>query len=120
MKSALFGTGVMTAFMLAGAALAEVRGNPADTFTMMDTDGDGSVTATEFTTYATSKGEESGEAELQFAVMAGDDGVLTIGELEAVMAVQEKADDWKASTKTESETTVTELVEEAAPGDDAS
>ena len=105
MKKAMIGTGAFAAFMLAGAAFADGHGGPADKFTMMDADGDGAVTAAEFTTYATAQGGDATEAELQFAVMAGDDGILTIEELEAVMAVQEKAYDWEASTKTEPDPT---------------
>ncbi|MEM1151375.1 MAG: hypothetical protein AAGI03_12590 [Pseudomonadota bacterium] len=102
MKKAMIGTGVLAACLWAGAAAAE---GAADKFTAMDTDGDGAVTSSEFTTYATAHGSDAAEAELQFAVMAGDDGILTIEELEAVMAVQEKADDWEASTQTESDPT---------------
>ncbi|MEO0816242.1 MAG: hypothetical protein AAFX86_02940 [Pseudomonadota bacterium] len=120
MKNAMIGTGAVAVFMLAGAAFADGHGGPADKFTSMDTDGDGAVTSAEFTTYATANGADAAEAELQFAVMAGEDGILTIEELEAVMAVQEKADDWEASTAMETETDFSDPAEETMPGDDAS
>ncbi|MEM1106383.1 MAG: hypothetical protein AAGH87_08315 [Pseudomonadota bacterium] len=98
MNKAMIGTSALAAFVFAGAALADGHGGPADKFIAMDADGDGAVTSAEFTTYAAAAGHDTTEADLQFAVMAGDDGVLTVEELEAVMAVQEKADDWEAST----------------------
>jgi Ca2+-binding EF-hand superfamily protein len=104
MKDAMIGTGAMAALMLAGAAFADSQGSAADKFTAMDADGDGAVTSAEFTSYASASGHDAADAELQFAVMAGDDGVLTIEELEAVMAVREKADDWEASTEVKSDT----------------
>ncbi|MEL6663810.1 MAG: hypothetical protein AAFR33_12490 [Pseudomonadota bacterium] len=104
MKKAMIGTGAVAAFVFAGAAFADAHGGPADKFTSMDIDGDGAVTSAEYVSYAAVEGGDAAEAELQFAVMAGDDGVLTIEELEAVMAVQEKADDWEASTTPETDT----------------
>jgi len=104
MKEAMIGTGALATLMLAGAAFADGPGSAADKFTAMDGDGDGAVTASEFTSYASASGHDAADAELQFAVMAGDDGVLTIEELEAVMAVREKADDWEASTEVKTDT----------------
>lgn len=50
-----------------------------DTFAVIDTDADGSVTEDEFVSYA---GDGS---ETQFASMAGDDGALSVDELESFM-----------------------------------
>ena len=60
-----------------------------DKFSAMDADGDNAVTEAEFVTYATAGDDMSAdEASLQFAVIAGSDGVLTREELDAVMEVR--------------------------------
>lgn len=88
MKKAIF-TAATAAFVLAPMALAD---DHADKFTMMDANGDAAVTEAEFVTYATATGEVTdGEASLQFAVLAGRDGVLTREEFDAAMSVKEDA-----------------------------
>jgi hypothetical protein len=94
MRTAFFIAGL--AFLTGGAFAAQdamsddtyTSGQPEaamtveDTFTVIDTDADGVVTETEFVAYA---GEGS---ETQFAQVAGDDGLLTVEELEIFMAAQ--------------------------------
>lgn len=83
MKKAILSAAV-AAMVLTPAALANDHG---DKFSKMDTNGDASVTEAEFVAYVTADGEVSGdEASLQFAVLAGQDGVLTREEFDAAMA----------------------------------
>lgn len=74
----------LSALVLAGAAAA---GDWQAKFDGMDTDSNGVVTEAEFTAYKTADGETSAEdASEQFAQLAGEDGELTLAELEAAMS----------------------------------
>ena len=76
---------------LAGlGALAAHAGDPADTFSAMDTDGDDGVTQAEFVSWAIIHGDTSAdEASAKFARLAGEDDTLTLAELEAAMKAKE-------------------------------
>ncbi|MEO0465881.1 MAG: RNA polymerase subunit sigma-70 [Pseudomonadota bacterium] len=91
MKKAII-TAAAVAFTCGGFAFADIEG---DTFAAMDADGDAAVTEAEFTAFVTADGEITGdEASLQFAVLAGEDGVLLREEYDAVMGVKEDAADY--------------------------
>ena len=111
MKITAFGMGIAAALALAGAALAD-SGTPtaSEKFAEMDVNTDGAVTVGEYAAYAGASGFDEEEAELQFAVMAGDDGVLEIAELEAIMDVEKNEADWKSST-------TVDVIEEADSAD---
>ena len=61
-------------------------GSPADYFNKYDANADGVVTKAEFVAAKTAKGKvTAADAEAKFAKIAGDDGQLTLAELETVM-----------------------------------
>ncbi|MEM8636529.1 MAG: hypothetical protein AAGF33_16295 [Pseudomonadota bacterium] len=67
-----------------GAALAETT---TETFATMDANTDGLVSESEFIAYATTReGHTLDEASAKFASIAGDDGLLSLGELQAVLS----------------------------------
>ncbi len=92
--------------LLAGlGAFAAQAGEPADKFAAMDLDGSGVVTETEFVTWAVGEGHSEGDATAKFTEVAGDDGELTLEELEAAMASygEDKTADDGMTDKTASE-----------------
>lgn len=113
MKTIAIGSGIAAIVALAGAAFADSGPTATEKFAEMDINTDGAVTVGEYTAYAGAAGFNEDEAELQFAVMAGDDGILAIEELEAIMAVEKDARDWETSTSVE----VIEKADEAASGE---
>lgn len=100
MNKTVFGAATLAALVFGGASIAQ---DASDKFVNMDGNGDGTVSSSEYTTYATASGISPEEAELQFAVLAGDDGVLERAEYDAVMEVEDAAKDWDASTTIESD-----------------
>ncbi len=61
-------------------------GSPAEYFEKVDTDTSGTITEAEFVTHKTAGGKYTAEeAQAKFAKIAGDDGELTLAELEAVI-----------------------------------
>jgi len=86
--------------LLAGlGALAAQAGEPADKFATMDLDASGTVTEAEFVTWAVNEGHTQEDATAKFTEVAGDDGELTLDELEAAMAsydAEKPADDGMA------------------------
>ncbi|MEM7662997.1 MAG: hypothetical protein AAF292_12195 [Pseudomonadota bacterium] len=73
-----------------GASVAETT---TETFASMDANTDGLVSEAEFIAYATTReGHTLDEASAKFASIAGDDGLLSLGELQAVMP-DESAED---------------------------
>lgn len=121
MKTVLIGSGVVAAFALAGAAFADNADGASkatEKFAEMDVNTDGAVTSEEYVAYAAEAGGlEASEAELQFAVMAGDDGILALEELAAIMEVEKNASDWEASATSDMETETDETGAEAASSD---
>lgn len=76
-------TASAAALMFAGAAFA---GSPADYHAKMDANADGAVTEAEFVSYKTADGKVSAEdASAKFVKIAGDDGDLSVADLEAAM-----------------------------------
>jgi len=77
--------------MMAGGAMVANADTVSDKFAAMDTNADGGVTLAEFVTYATSDGKHTAEeAGTKFAEISGDDGLLTLEELEAAYAEKEE------------------------------
>ncbi|MEM9669070.1 MAG: hypothetical protein AAF950_09115 [Pseudomonadota bacterium] len=78
--------GLCTAAVFAislGSATAETT---SETFASMDANTDGLVSEAEFVSYSTTrKGHTLDEASAKFASIAGDDGLLSLAELLAVM-----------------------------------
>ena len=101
MKTIAIGSGIAAFAVLAGSALADTSPTVTEKFAEMDINTDGAVTVGEYTAYAGAAGFDEDEAELQFAVMAGDDGILAVEELAAIMAVEKDASDWESSTSVE-------------------
>lgn len=101
MKTIAIGSGIAAFVALAGTAFADSGPTATEKFAEMDINTDGAVTVAEYTAYAGAAGFDEDEAELQFAVMAGDDGILAVEELEAIMAVEKDASDWETSTDVE-------------------
>lgn len=96
------------AIFIGGALTANAEGTVAEKFASMDVDSNGSVNAAEFVTYVTSSGKHSAaEAQAKFAELAGDDGALSLEELEAAYAEKEPAE----GEPTESEASVAEPAE---------
>lgn len=83
-----------------GGSLAASAGSVAEKFAAMDADANGAVSASEFVTYATSSSDHSAtDAQAKFDALAGDDGALSLEELEA--AYGEKTDEGVAEETTE-------------------
>lgn len=82
---------VAAAFALGcGVASAETS---TETFTSMDANTDGLVSEAEFIAYATTReGHTLDEASAKFASIAGDDGLLSLAELQAAIP-RDPADD---------------------------
>ena len=80
MKTIAIGSGIAAFAVLAGSALADTSPTVTEKFAEMDINTDGAVTVGEYTAYAGAAGFDEDEAELQFAVMAGDDGILAVEE----------------------------------------
>ncbi|MCI4644193.1 MAG: hypothetical protein MRY64_05370 [Hyphomonadaceae bacterium] len=118
MKTTVIGSGLVAAMALAGAAFADTSPTATEKFAEMDINTDGAVTVAEYTAYAGAAGFNEDEAELQFAVMAGDDGVLAIEELEAIMEVEKNASDWEESESTEMDDGEAEVEAEITLSDD--
>lgn len=83
-------------------ALAAYAGSPADTFTAMDLDASGDVNETEFVTWALGEGHTEEDAKAKFLDVAGDDGTLSLEELETAMA-DYKADEAEPADTSDSE-----------------
>ena len=79
------------ALVVTGAfALAAHAGDPAEKFAEMDVDTDGLVTDAEFLSWTSANTDYTvEEASAKFAELAGEDGVLTLDELEAAMAAKD-------------------------------
>ena len=70
----------------AGVFAVAHAGSPADYFNKIDADSSGVITQAEYVAYKTSGGKYSAEkATEKFAKLAGDDGELTLAELEGAM-----------------------------------
>lgn len=83
---------LIAAIALGGSLSASAEGTVAEKFAAMDTDASGLVSVAEFVTYATSSGKHTAEeAQTKFAELAGDDGALSLAELEAAYAKKEEA-----------------------------
>ncbi len=96
------------AVFIGGALSATAEGTAAEKFASMDVDANGSVNVAEFVTYVTSSGKHSeADAQAKFAELAGDDGALSLEELEAAYAAKEAA----KAEPTESEASVAEPAE---------
>lgn len=78
-------SGVAVIAALGSFSLA-YAGSPADYFEKVDTDTSGTISEAEFVTHKTAGGKHTAEeAQAKFAKLAGDDGELTLAELEAIM-----------------------------------
>lgn len=83
--TAALGLVTASAFAVANA------GSPADYFNKIDADASGVVTQAEFVAYKTADGKYDAEkAGEKFAKLAGDDGELTLAELETAMKASKK------------------------------
>lgn len=81
----------LTAAVFLGGSIAASAETVAEKFAAMDTDASGLVSVAEFVTYATSDGQHTAtEAQAKFAELAGDDGALSLEELEAAYAVKDE------------------------------
>ncbi len=75
-----------TALMALGSLSLAHAGSPAEYFEKIDADANGIISQAEFVAHKTADGRHSAEtAEAKFAEIAGDDGELTLTELEAAM-----------------------------------
>lgn len=80
-----------------GAFSLAYAGSPADYFEKFDTDASGVVTEAEFIAYKTADGKHTAEAAAEkFAKIAGDDGEMTLAELETAMERRHQHHDNKA------------------------
>lgn len=81
-----------------GAFAAAHAGSPADYFKKFDANADGVVTEAEFVAVKTAGGKvTASEAQAKFTKIAGDDGQMTLAELETVMTVKAKEKDCSKS-----------------------
>ena len=70
-----------------GGSLVASAGSPVEKFATMDTDASGLVSEAEFVAHATASGDHTAEeAQVKFLKIAGDDGAITLAELEAAYA----------------------------------
>ena len=78
-------TGIVGLFAASAFAVAHA-GSPADYFKKIDADASGMITQAEYVAYKTADGKYSAEKEgAKFAKLAGDDGELSLAELEGAM-----------------------------------
>jgi len=71
---------------------------PAEKFLTIDLDSNGLVSEAEFVAYATDAHDASrADASAKFAQIAGDDGVITLSEFEAVHTASHENEDAKGS-----------------------
>lgn len=75
-----------------GAFAVASAGSPEDKFKKYDTNADGVVTEAEFVAVKTEGGKYTAEeASAKFAKVAGDDGEMTLAEMEAAVAAHKAA-----------------------------
>ena len=80
------------AIAIGGCFTAHAEGTVAEKFAAMDADASGLVSVAEFTAYATASGKHTAEeAQAKFAELAGDDGALSLAELEAAYGEKKPA-----------------------------
>lgn len=83
----------------ASAFLFAHAGSPADYFNKIDADASGMITQAEFVAYKTADGKVTAEkASEKFAKLAGDDGQLSLAELEGAMKRSKTKSDKKKDT----------------------
>ena len=81
------------AIIVGGYFTANAEGTVAEKFAAMDADASGLVSVAEFTAYATASGKHTAEeAQAKFIKLAGDDGALSLAELEAAYAEKKPAE----------------------------
>lgn len=87
------------AFGAAGAAFA---GSPAEYFEKIDANADGTISQAEFVAHKTADGKYTAEkASEKFSAIAGDDGQITLAEMEGAMkASKRKKKDCKDKDQT--------------------
>ncbi|MBR9836111.1 MAG: hypothetical protein GYB42_13230 [Alphaproteobacteria bacterium] len=79
-------------FVALGSFSAAHAGNAAEYFEKIDADANGSVTQAEYVAYKTAGGKVTAEkAEAKFTKLAGDDGEMSLAELEAAMKAYSKS-----------------------------
>ena len=77
----------------ASAFAVAYAGSPADYFNKIDADASGMITQAEYVAHKTEGGKYTAEqASEKFAKLAGDDGQLSLAELEAAMAAHKSKD----------------------------
>ena len=80
-----------TALVALGSFSFAYAGSPAEYFETIDADASGAISQAEYVAHKTADGRYTAEkAEAKFAKLAGDDGELTLAELEAAMAMPNK------------------------------
>ncbi len=80
----------------ASAFAMAFAGSPADYFEKIDADASGAVSKAEYVAYKSAKGEYSdAEISASFDKMAGEDGVLTLAEMEGAMKASKAKKDCK-------------------------
>ncbi len=83
LKTVILGTGSIAAMGVFSIAMA---GSPADYFEKIDANADGVVTQAEYVAHKTEGGKyTAAQASESFTKVAGDDGSLTLAEMEAAM-----------------------------------
>ena len=96
---------LIVALFVGGALTATAEGTVSEKFAAMDADSDGVVTEAEFVTYATASGKHTEEeAVAKFTTLAGDDGALSLLELDAAYTAAKSAEAEPAETTEPAET----------------